>query len=72
MNFPNEATFNDRLAMLASTFSHRLGPMVLLAALFGARDSGPLHWFWTVVAAWIVFEALNKLYFSRAKSQSGG
>jgi hypothetical protein len=61
MQFPVELTFADKLAMLANTFRHRIGPMVLLAALFLSRDTPRLQAFGSAILGWIVFEALVKL-----------
>jgi hypothetical protein len=67
LDFPNDPTFKDRLAMMADTFRYRLGAMVLIAGLFIARESPHLRLFGAVMCAWIAFEVLIKLYIQRSR-----
>lgn len=57
MNFPAEPIFKDKMATLAKTFHYRVGPTVLLAALFMIKEEA--HWqvFGMVVLGWLVFES---------------
>ncbi len=67
MSFPSELAFKDKMAALAKTFQYRVGPTVLLAALFMMKEETHWHVFGMVIAGWFVFDALNKLYFSAQK-----
>ena len=65
MQFPNEATFAERLGLMSKTFSYRLGGAVLLSTLFLLRDTPSTTVFAGVVAGWIAFEILVKFYVAR-------
>jgi hypothetical protein len=56
------------MTMLANTFRYRCGPMILLAALFMAKDAPRLQAFGMAIAGWIVFEAVVKLYIDAEKA----
>jgi hypothetical protein len=68
MQFPNEPTFADRLALLASTFRYRCGPTILLAAIFAARDAPRLQAFGITLFGWVVLEGVLKLCLDARKT----
>jgi hypothetical protein len=41
MQFPDEPTWRDRARKMTRTYGYRLGPMLLVGALFAARQQSP-------------------------------
>ncbi|CAH0158394.1 hypothetical protein SRABI118_00696 [Massilia sp. Bi118] len=67
MQFPSEPTFADRLVLLTRSFRYRCGPMMLLAALFMAKDSPRFQAFGIAMLGWVLLEGVLKLCIDARK-----
>jgi hypothetical protein len=67
MQFPDEPTFADRAREMTRTYRYRIGPTLLLGAMFAGRGERPWQAVGIVMLGLLVIEGVLKVYVKTRK-----
>jgi len=68
MQFPDEPTFADRAREMTRTYRYRIGPTLLLGAIFLGRDARPWQVVGIAMLGLLAIEGILKVWVETRKT----